>query len=112
MIIEHARPSLAQLVEDREDACPHRDVEHRDRLVRNEQLGLEDEARRDRDPLSLAARELVREPVDEELGGRQPDALERVAPRAALRRARADAVRSRSGSSTVDPTRNRGSSDS
>ena len=59
---------LAQAVEDVEHACPHRDVEHRNRLVCDEHFGLEDERRGDRDPLALAARELVRITVEEELG--------------------------------------------
>ena len=59
---------LAQAVEDVEDARPHRDVEHRNRLVGDEHLGLEDERRGDRHPLALAARELVRIAVEEELG--------------------------------------------
>ena len=59
---------LAQAVEHVEHACPDRDVEHRDRLVGDEHLGLEDERRRDRDPLALAARKFVRIAVEVELG--------------------------------------------
>jgi hypothetical protein len=59
---------LAQTVEDVEHACPYRDVEHRNGLVGDEHFGLEDERRGDRDPLALAARELVRITVEEELG--------------------------------------------
>ena len=58
---------LAQAVEDVEDACADRDVEHRDRFVGYEHLGLEDERRGDRDPLPLAAGQLVRIPVEVEL---------------------------------------------
>jgi hypothetical protein len=69
---EDAHVVLApQLVQQREDARPHGHVQHRDRLVREQQLGAEDEARRDRDPLPLTARELVREPVEEQLRRRE-----------------------------------------
>ena len=72
-----ARPLVAQLVEDGEDPGAHGDVEHGHRLVRDEELRPEDEARGDRDPLSLAAGELVREPLREQLGGREAHLLER-----------------------------------
>ena len=65
-------PVVPELVEDREDPRPHRHVEHRDGLVRDEELGVEDEARRDRDALTLAPRELVRIAVDVEVGGVRP----------------------------------------
>ena len=88
---EHGQTLVAQLVEDREDAGTDRDVEHRDGLVRDEQLGAEDEARCDRDPLALAAGELVRVAVGEELGGGEADLLERPRDRGAALGARADA---------------------
>ena len=44
----------------REDLRPHRGVEHRDRLVADQPVGLEHERRGDRDALALAAGELVR----------------------------------------------------
>ena len=64
---QDAEAVLAQSVEQVEDACAYRDVEHRDGLVGHEQLGPEDDARRDRDALALPARELVRVAVEEEL---------------------------------------------
>ena len=76
---QDAEPAAPQAVEQVEDARAHRDVEHRDGLVGDEQLRLEHERRRDRDALPLAARELVRVAVEEELGGREPGALERLA---------------------------------
>ena len=78
VIIEHCQASSAKLVEDREDAGPDRDVEHRDGLVRDEELRLEHEAGRDRDSLPLPSGELVGKPVDEELRGSEPDTLECV----------------------------------
>ena len=76
---------LAQAVEHVEDARADRDVEHRDRLVGDEHLGLEDERRGDRDPLTLAARQLVRIPVEVELGRRELDTDECIAnPRGSL----------------------------
>ena len=108
---EHAQAAVAQLVEDAEDSGAHGDVEHGDRLVGDEELRLEHEARGDRDPLPLAAGELVREPIDEELGGREADLLERMVDRRAPLGARADPWMT-SGSATVVATRKRGSSDS
>ena len=54
--------------QDVEDLRAHRGVEHRDRLVADQPLGLEHERRRDRDPLALAAGELVRVAVEVALG--------------------------------------------
>ena len=64
---QHCEPALAQPVEERQDSRADGDVEHRDRLVGDEQARLEDERRRDRDPLALPTRELVRVAVEEEL---------------------------------------------
>ena len=49
-----------QLEQHREDLRPDRGVEHRDRLVADQPVGLEHQGRGDRDPLALASRELVR----------------------------------------------------
>ena len=72
-------PVLSQSVEDVEDAGPHRDVEHRDRLVGNEHVRLEGERRSDRDALALPAGELVREPLEIELRRRELHTRQRVA---------------------------------
>ena len=89
---EHRETLIAELVEDPENSGPDRDVEHRDGLVRHEQVRPEDEARGDRDTLPLAPRELVREPVREELGrARGPPARARGRPPRAAR----SAIRSR-----------------
>jgi hypothetical protein len=64
-------PLLPQPVQQVQDACPNGNVQHRHGLVREEELRIQHQARRDRDALALAARELVREPVDVELGGCQ-----------------------------------------
>ena len=92
MIIRMPSPPRAQAVEQVEDAGAHRHVEHRDGLVGDEQLRLEHERGRDRDALPLAARELVRVAVEEQLGGRQAGALERLAHALDALLARADAV--------------------
>ena len=68
-----------------EDLRLHRDVEHRDRLVADQPVGLEHERRGDRHPLALAAGELVRVALAEALRI-EPDVVERAAARA--RRAR------------------------
>ena len=78
VIIRIAEPAAPQAVEQIEDAGAHRDVEHRYGLVGYEQLRLQHERCRDRDALSLAARELVRVTLEEELGGGEPGALERI----------------------------------
>ena len=89
---QDAEPAAPQPVEQVEDARAHGHVEHRDGLVGDEQLGLEHERRRDRDALPLAARELVRVAVEEQLGRREPGALERLAHALGALRARADAM--------------------
>ena len=55
---------LTQLGEQVEHGGLHRDVECRDRLVGDQDLGLERERAGDRDALALAARELAREGVE------------------------------------------------
>ncbi len=87
-----ASPLVAQLVEDAEDPGAHGDVEHGHRLVRDEELRPEDEARGDRDPLSLAAGELVREPLREQLRRREAHLLERTDDGLAPLGARSDPV--------------------
>ena len=54
-----------------------RGVEHRDRLVADQAIRLEDERGRDRDPLALTAGELVRVALEESFGV-EPDVLERA----------------------------------
>ncbi len=89
---EDAEPAAAQPVEQVENAGAHRHVEHRDRLVGDQQLRLQHERGRDRDALPLAAGQLVRIAVEEQLGGGQPGALERLAHALGALLARADAV--------------------
>ena len=109
---QDAHPILPEPVQERQDARPHRDVQHRHRLVGDQQLGVEHQAGGDRDALTLPARELVRKAVDEELGRRQPGPLQRVAYLGlALLLAAGDPWTS-SGSSIVSRTVKRGSSDS
>ena len=79
VVRDHENPEAApaQRIEQRQDLGPHRDVEHRHRFVGDQELGLQHQRRRDRDALALAAGELVREPVQEQIGRREPRALER-----------------------------------
>ncbi len=76
---EDAEAAAPQLVEEREDPGADGDVEHGDRLVGDEQLRVEHEARGDGNPLALAARELVWKAVEEELRGGQPRSRQRIA---------------------------------
>ena len=95
-----------QLDQDGEDLRAHRGVEHRDRLVADQPLGLEHERRGDRDPLALAARELMRVAVEEALGV-EADVVERALdPLRVL--ARASTPWTSSGSVTIAATRWRG----
>ena len=89
---EDRQTAIAQLVEDREDARADGDVEHRDGLVGDEEIGLQRQARGECDPLPLASGELVRKPLREELRRREPDLLERMVHRHAPLGARADLV--------------------
>ena len=62
---QHRQPEpRPQVLEQVEHRRLHRDVECRDRLVGDEQVGLERERPRDADPLPLAARELPRVRVE------------------------------------------------
>ena len=72
------RPSrCAEVGEQVEHGRLHRDVERRDGLVGDQDLGLERERARDRDALALAARELAR--VGVERARRQADEVEQLA---------------------------------
>ncbi len=71
-------PVVAKAVEDGEDPGADGDVEHRDGLVRDEQLRVEHEARCDRNALALTAGELVRIAVDVELRRGEAGELERL----------------------------------
>ena len=68
-----SRRSRLSCDEQVEHAHADRDVEHRGRLVRDQQVGLDRERARDGDALSLAAGELVRVAIHELLGGVEPD---------------------------------------
>ena len=94
-----------QLHEHGEDLRADRGVEHRDRLVADQPLGLEHERGRDRDPLALAAGELMRVAVEEALRV-EPDVVERPPhPLVVLSRGTPWTT---SGSVTIDRTRWRG----
>ena len=69
---------VPEAVQEAEDTRPHRHVEHRDRLVGHEELGVEDQARGDRDALPLAAGKLVWVAIDVQLWRRQPRPCKRV----------------------------------
>ena len=66
-----------QVHEDGENLSAHRGVEHRDRLVADQALGLEHERGGDRHALALAARKLVRVAVEESLGVRPTSSIAR-----------------------------------
>ena len=68
-------PAPLELHQDGQDLGPHGGVEHGDRLVADQPLGLEHERRGDCHALALAARELVRIAGQEALR-LQPDVLE------------------------------------
>ena len=112
VIMRMPSPRAAQVVEDAEDPGPHGHVEHRDGLVGDEEVGVEDEARGDGDALPLAAGELVRIAVEEELGrveARRAEGLLDLAPPLLLR---ADPVHHERLLDASLRTRKRGSSDS
>ena len=68
---------LLKIQQNPQDLRLHRHVEHRDRLVADQAVRLEHQRRRDRHPLALAARELMRVPLAEALRV-EPDILERL----------------------------------
>jgi len=55
-----------------------RDVEHRRRLVADDEVRVQHERLRHPDALALPTRQLVRVLVEELLGGRQPDLLQHL----------------------------------
>ena len=71
-------PPLTQVEHHPQDAAPERHVEHRHRLVRDEHVRRERHGARDGDPLALAARQLVGEPVPVPRGWSQPRVVERL----------------------------------
>src|SRR5215470_4213486 len=82
--------ALLQVDQQLQDLRADGDVERGDRLVEDDQLGLQDEGAGDRQPLALAAAELVGKAV--ELVRLQADDLEHAARLVAALAARADAV--------------------
>ena len=72
----------ADLLEQRQELRLDRDVERADRLVGDQQPGVDRQRAGDRHPLALAARELVRVALDAPAA--QPDALEQVGREALL----------------------------
>ena len=90
---QDAHPVGAQAVEQPQDAGSDGDVEHRHRLVGDQQLGIEHQAGGDRDALPLAAGQLVRIALDVQVGRRQAGALHGLAHlRLAVLARRLDAV--------------------
>ena len=69
---------LLELREQVQDLRAARGVDHRDRLIRHQVVGLEHHGPGDRDPLALAARERVRVLLDELAGRRELHLLERL----------------------------------
>jgi hypothetical protein len=71
---QEGHPALAlDAREQRQDLRPDADVEGGDRLVGDDELGLGRQRAGDADALPLAAGELVRQAVEERLGGREAD---------------------------------------
>ena len=68
---------VAQRLEQVDDRHPQRRIHHRHRLVGDDQRGRRDQRARDRDPLQLPARQLVREAAFD-FGERQPDLMQRL----------------------------------
>ncbi len=68
---------VLQVAHQIEDLRLHRDVERRGRLVADDELGFRGQRARDRDPLPLAAGELVR--IFQAVIGMQPDQAEEFA---------------------------------
>jgi hypothetical protein len=76
---EHRESSVAQLVEDGQDSGADGYVEHRDRLVCDQQVRLQREACGDGDALPLPPGELMGKAIDEELCRSEPHLLKCVA---------------------------------
>ncbi len=87
MKIEGEAAPLLQGDEDVEDLGANRGVEHRDRLVADQPVRLEHERGGDRDPLALAAGELVRVAVEVAVRV-EPDVVERAVDPLARARSR------------------------
>ena len=68
---------VAQRLEQVDDRHPQRRIDHRDRLVGDDQRGRRDQRARDGDPLQLPARQLMREAAAD-FGQRQPDLMQRL----------------------------------
>jgi len=68
---------VAQVAQQVEDFGAHRYIEHRYRLIGDQQLGLEDERAGDADALALPARQIVRVAVKEVLRRLQADFRQR-----------------------------------
>ena len=111
---DHEDPEAApaQLVQQRQDPGPDRDVEHRHRLVGHQQPGSSTSAAGDRHPLALPARQLVRVAVHVSSAGARPDARP-ARPGPLARRSLASRAHGRAAAPPRSRrTRNRGSSDS
>ena len=93
----------AQVEHQAQELGPDRDVEHRDRLVGDDQLGLHDQGPGDHHALALAAGELVRVAGGEVRGGAQAGGLERVEDALAALGSRVPMPFTSSGSATKSP---------
>ena len=99
----HEKPrSLLEVAQQVEDRRLHRDVERRDRLVRDEHARPEDQRAREADALALAARQLVRVAMPQLAA--QADRVEHLGDARVERAPRASRW-SRSGSPTMSPQR-------
>ena len=71
--------SLLHVDEQVQDLRLYRQIERRNRLVADDELGIEDERARDGDTLALSAGELVRKPLGSR--ARQADAIDHLCER-------------------------------
>jgi hypothetical protein len=83
---------LAQPGQQGQDPGPYRHVQHRRRLVGDQQLRLQHQAGGDGDPLALAARQLVRVAVEVQVRRGQPRPFQRIPGALAALGAVTDAV--------------------
>ena len=81
---QRQRARLAQVHQHLQHLRLHRHVEHRDRLVADQPVGVEHERGGDRHALALAARQLVRVAVGEPVGGQADVGQRPVDPRRVL----------------------------
>ena len=76
---QNSETPAPKIINEFEDAGAHRDVEHRDRLVSDQQPGRQRDRGSDGDPLTLPTRKLMRIAVQHRVRRRQTYPLKRLA---------------------------------